>query len=117
IMAGAYLLQMRQLTLAELIRPFGSLIDYSVMAALAAGFVYSLGAIIDKSGVTCYSPVYFTYILVVCMLSIMTVNLLRPRYHEQILAEWRENRRLIVAGGPLMMGSFLTFRYGLALAP
>lgn len=117
VIAGAYMLQMQRLSIAELIRPFGSLVDYPVMTALAAGFVYSLGAIIDKSGVSCYSPVYFTYILVVSMLTIMTFNILRPCYHVQILSEWRENRRLIVAGGPLMMGSFITFRYGLALAP
>ena len=117
VMGGAYLLQMRRLTLAELVRPLGTFVDYPVMVALAAGFVYSLGAIIDKSGVSCYAPIYFTYILVVSMLTIMTLNILRPCYHVQILSEWRENRRLIVAGGPLMMGSFIAFRCGLALAP
>ncbi|HEY6838439.1 MAG TPA: EamA family transporter [Geobacteraceae bacterium] len=117
IMAGAYLLQLRRLTLAELLRPFGSLIDTSVHAALAAGFVYSLGAIIDKIGVTCYHPVYFTFLMVLVMLAFMTVNMMRPRYRTRIMAEWHLNRRFIVAGAPLMMGSFLSFRYGLALSP
>lgn len=116
-MAGAYLLPLKRLAVTELIRPLGSLVDFSVLAALAAGFVYSLGAIIDKTGVTRYHPLYFTYILVVIMLAIMTVNILRPCYRVHIFTEWRENRRLILAGGPLMMGSFLSFRYGLALAP
>jgi drug/metabolite transporter (DMT)-like permease len=47
----------------------------------------------------------------------MTANLLRNGNRSRILAEWRENRGLILASGPLMMGSFLSFRYGLALAP
>ena len=117
VAAGAYLLQMQRLTVAELFRPFGSLVDQSVQAALAAGFVYSLGAIIDKTGVHYYPPLYFTYILVVAMLGLMTINLLRSCHRSKVVDEWRENRQLILAGGPLMMGSFLSFRYGLALSP
>lgn len=117
VLAGGYLLQMRRVTMQELLRPLGSLVEPSVQAALAAGFVYSLGAIVDKIGVTSYSPLYFTYILVVSMLALMTINILRPRYRSQIISEWRDNRRLILTGGPLMMASFISFRYGLALSP
>lgn len=101
----------------ELLRPFGSLVEPSVQAALAAGFVYSLGAIVDKIGVTSYPPLYFTYILVIAMLALMTLNILRPRYRSHIITEWHGNRSLILVGGPLMMASFIAFRYGLALSP
>lgn len=117
IFTGGYFIQMRRVSLRELLRPLGSLVEPSVQAALAAGFVYSLGAIVDKIGVTSYPPLYFTYLLVVAMLALMTVNILRSRYREQIISEWRENRRLILAGGPLMMASFVSFRYGLTLSP
>ena len=117
VFTGGYLLQMRRMSVKELLRPFGSLVEPSVQAALAAGFVYSLGAIVDKIGVTTYPPLYFTYLLVAAMLLLMTLNILRPRYRSQIMDEWRCNRSLILTGGPLMMASFITFRYGLALAP
>jgi drug/metabolite transporter (DMT)-like permease len=117
VAAGAYLTQMRRLRRAELLRPFRNLTDHSVLAAILAGFVYSLGAIIDKTGVEHYSPLSFTSLLIFTMLGFMTANLLRPCHRPQILAEWRQNRRYILAGGPLMAGSFLTFRYGLSLAP
>lgn len=117
VFAGGYLLQMRRVSLQELLRPLGSLVEPSVQAALAAGFVYSLGAIVDKIGVTSYPPLYFTYLLVVAMLVLMTLNILRHRYRVLVITEWRNNRRLILVGGPLMMVSFITFRYGLALAP
>jgi drug/metabolite transporter (DMT)-like permease len=117
VAAGAYLLQMRRLTLAELVRPFGRLVDQSVQAALAAGFAYSLGAVIDKTGVANYPPLNFTYLLVVAMLALMTANLIRPCHRSGVIDEWRENYHLILAGGPLMAGSFLSFRFGLALAP
>jgi len=117
VLAGGYLLQMRRVTMQELLRPFGSLVEPPVQAALAAGFIYSLGAVVDKIGVTSYPPLYFTYILVVSMLVLMTLNILRSRHRSQIISEWRDSRRLILTGGPLMMASFVTFRYGLALSP
>lgn len=117
IVLGAYTVQMQRLSLQELLRPFSNLRDPSVRAALAAGFVYSFGAMLDKAGVQRYSPLYFTWLMVIVMLVLMTANLLRPRYRQQIAAEWRENWRLILLSGPIMMASFLTFRYGLKLAP
>ncbi|WP_088535115.1 DMT family transporter [Geobacter sp. DSM 9736] len=114
---GAYLTQMRRLRRAELLRPFRNLADHSILAAILAGFIYSVGAIIDKKGVENYSPLSFTSLLIFTMLGFMTANLLRPCHRPQIFAEWRQNRWYILAGGPLMAGSFLTFRYGLSLAP
>jgi drug/metabolite transporter (DMT)-like permease len=117
IVLGAYTVQMQRLSLQELLRPFSNLREPSVRAALAAGFIYSFGAMLDKAGVQRYSPLYFTWLMVIVMLVLMTANLLRPRYRQQIAAEWRENWRLILLSGPIMMASFLTFRYGLKLAP
>jgi drug/metabolite transporter (DMT)-like permease len=51
------------------------------------------------------------------MLLLMTANLMRPRYRSIILPEWRANHRTILASGPVMMGSFLSFRYALACSP
>lgn len=117
VVLGAYTVQMQRLSLAELLRPFRNLKDSSVRAALAAGFVYSFGAMLDKAGVQRYSPLYFTWLMVVIMLLLMSANLLRPRYRSQVGAEWRENWRSILMSGPIMMASFLTFRYGLKMAP
>jgi drug/metabolite transporter (DMT)-like permease len=117
IIAGAYAVQLRSLSFSEVVRPFRNLKDPSVQAALVAGFVYSLGAVVDKTGVQDYSPFHFTYILVIFMLALMTLNLLQPRYRLQVSAEWKNSRGLILASGPVMMASFLSFRYGLSLAP
>lgn len=117
VVAGAYCVQLRRLSPAEILRPFRNLGDPSVQAALLAGFIYSVGAVIDKIGVGIYPPLYFTYLLVMAMMVLMTVNLLRPRYRGRILQEWRRSRTLILVSGPVMMGSFLTFRFGLKLAP
>lgn len=117
IVAGAYCVQLPKLTLSALSRPFKNMNNPSVQAALAAGFIYSVGSIIDKSGVNRYPPFHFTYLLVMMMLVLMTLNLLRPRYRGRILDEWRHNKWLICLSGPVMLGSFLSFRYGLSLAP
>lgn len=117
IVLGAWSVQLRRVAFAEMLRPFTNLGDPAVRAALLAGFIYSLGAVIDKTGVTGYSPLYFTYLLVMFMFAFMTLNILRPRYRRRIIPEWRRSRHLILAAGPVMMGSFLSFRYGLQMAP
>ena len=117
IMFGAYCIQLRSLRSQEVLRPFRSLGETPVRFALAAGLVYSVGAIIDKTGVTIYPPLQFTWLLVMSMFAIMTANLMRPRFRGRILQEWRSSRWLILLSGPIMMGSFLSFRYGLQMAP
>lgn len=117
IILGACAVQMRRFTAEEILRPFRRLGNPAAKAALSAGFVYSLGAIVDKRGVSLYSPLYFTYLLVIGMLLLMTANILRPCYRHHVFVELREHPLLIAASGPVMMASFLSFRYGLSLAP
>jgi drug/metabolite transporter (DMT)-like permease len=117
VILGVYSVQLRELSLTAMARPFRDLKSQSVRAALVAGFIYSIGSIAEKSGVRNYSPFYFTYFLVLFMLILMTVNLLRRKYRRHIGAELREHWRLVLMSGPVMMASFLTFRYGLNLSP
>lgn len=117
IVIGAYCIQLRRLSTRELFRPFFQLGSRSVQAALLAGLIYSIGAIIDKTGVDSYSAYHFTYVLVCFMLGIMSLNLLRPCYRGRILQEWRQSRKLVLWSGPVMLCSFLSFRYGLQLSP
>jgi drug/metabolite transporter (DMT)-like permease len=116
VLFGVYSIQVQRLTLAEMVRPFRDLGNPSVQAALAAGFIYSIGSIAEKTGVRNYSPFYFTYLLVLVMLLLMTFNMGRSRYRRQMGEELREHWRLILVSGPVMMASFLTFRYGLNLS-
>ncbi|MBT1070881.1 EamA family transporter [Pelotalea chapellei] len=116
VIFGTFTVQLQRITLNELARPFRDLRNPSVRAALAAGFIYSIGSIAEKTGVKNYSPWYFTFLLVLMMLMMMSANLLRPKYRRYIMEEWREHWRLILCSGPIMMASFLTFRYGLNMA-
>lgn len=117
VIFGTYTVQLQRLSFSEMLRPFRDLRSQSVRASLAAGFIYSIGSIAEKTGVKYYSPLYFTYILVMMMLLLMSFNLVRPKYRQHITAEFREHWRLILCSGPVMMASFLTFRYGLNMAP
>jgi uncharacterized membrane protein len=117
ILFGAYSIQLKALAWSEVVRPFRSLRDPAVLAALAAGFIYSIGAVIDKTGVMLYPPFHFTFLLVFFMLQFMTLNIMRPKYRGRIMAEYRNHRLLVIAAGPVIMASFLSFRYGLQLAP
>ena len=117
VIFGTYSIQLQKLSLAEMLRPFRNLRSPAVRDALAAGFIYSIGSIAEKTGVKNYSPLYFTYILVLIMFLLMSCNMLRPKYRALINEEMREHWRLILCSGPVMMASFLTFRYGLNMSP
>jgi uncharacterized membrane protein len=116
VIFGTYSIQLQHLSLGELVRPFRNLKSPSVRDALSAGFIYSIGSIAEKSGVRNYSPLYFTYMLVLIMLLLMTFNIFRRKYRPLISEELRKHRGLILCSGPIMMASFLTFRYGLNLS-
>ena len=47
----------------------------------------------------------------------MTLNIRRPKYRGRIMAEFHNSRTLVLLSGPVIMASFLSFRYGLQLAP
>ncbi len=117
IILGTYSVQLQRLSFMDMLRPFRNIRSQSVQASLAAGFIYSIGSIAEKTGVKNYSPLHFTYFLVISMLLLMSINICRPRYHQLIKEEFRENWRLILLSGPVIMASFLSFRYGLNLAP
>lgn len=117
VILGTYSVQLQHLSLTELLRPFRDLRSRSVRFALMAGFIYSIGSIAEKTGVRYYSPLLFTYFLVLTMLLLMTINLSRPKYRCLIKEELCEHWGLILCSGPVMMASFLTFRYGLSMAP
>ena len=116
VIFGTFSVQMQRVSLAELARPFRDLKSTSVQAALLAGFIYSIGSIAEKTGVRHYHPLYFTYFLILTMLLLMTINLCRSKYRVAIAEELRTNWRPILCSGPIVMTSFLTFRYGLNLA-
>ncbi len=116
VLFGTYSIQLQRLSFGEMARPFRNLKSPPVRDALTAGFIYSIGSIAEKSGVGSYSPLYFTYILVLLMLFLMSFNMVRPKYRALIGAELREHWGLILCSGPIMMASFLTFRYGLNLS-
>ena len=117
IALGAYCIQLRSLTAAEFLRPFSQLGNRSVQAALLAGFIYSIGAVFDKTGVSYYPPFQFTFVMVLFMFAFMSLNLLRPCYRGRVLEEWRQNPKLVLWSGPVIMASFLSFRFGLQLSP
>jgi len=117
VLMGVYSVQLQKFTLGELLRPLRNLKESSVRFALAAGFVYSFGVMFDKAGVQIYSPLYFTWLMVFVMFTLMSINLLRGRYKDKVRAEWLINWKIILMSGPVLMASFIAFRYGLKMAP
>lgn len=117
IVCGAYSIQLRGVSAGDIFRPLTQFGNRSVQAALLAGFIYSIGSVIDKIGVDHYSACRFTYVLIFFMFLLMSLNILRPRYRGRLLLEWRRNPQLMLWAGPVILASILSFRLGLQLAP
>lgn len=89
----------------------GSFDSRGLFYALLAAFFYSLGAIVDKSGVGVQNFVLYVYALSFFMTSFLTVqSILSQRGH---LEEFRRNVPTMVISGVILFLSFLTYRYGL----
>ncbi len=117
VVAGAYGVQLQTLAPTGVLRPFREGFNPAILCALGAGLSYSFGALSDKTGVGLYSPFYFTYLLVIFMWLFLSLNLFRAGFGGRLKAEWNRSRHLVLLAGPVLMGSFLPFRFGLQMAP
>lgn len=110
---GTYLLQMRELSWVGLSLPLRSLRSPGVLLALSAGACYSVGAVVDKRGVTLTDVFLYTYYLDLALFLFLLANVLSTtsgaRFREEIRARWP---RGLLAGG-ILFASFLTYRIGL----
>lgn len=116
VFLGAYILQMRNLTRAELIFPLRNVRVPGVLFALSAGFVYSVGAIVDKRGVTVADVFLYTYYLDIALFLFLLAAALPTNPGRFFLDEVRAHWPRGIAAGFILFLSFTTYRLGLQMA-
>jgi drug/metabolite transporter (DMT)-like permease len=116
VFLGAYILQMRELSWAGLSFPLRNIRIPGVLFALSAGLFYSVGAIVDKRGVTVADVFVYTYYLDMALFVFLLANALMTnspaRFLEEIRAHWPRG----IAAGLILFLSFITYRIGLQMA-
>ena len=116
VFLGAYILQMRELSWEGLSFPLRNIRLPGVLFALSAGLFYSVGAIVDKQGVTESDVLTYTYYLDIFLFLFLLGNALvtnsRDQFFEEIRAHWGRG----IAAGLTLFLSFTTYRFGLQLA-
>ncbi|HEU5360695.1 MAG TPA: EamA family transporter, partial [Candidatus Deferrimicrobiaceae bacterium] len=116
VFLGAYILQMRDLSWAGLSFPLRNVRLPGVLLALSAGVFYSVGAIVDKRGVTVADVFVYTYYLDIALFLFLLGNALltdsRRHFAEEIRAHWPRG----IAAGLILFLSFTTYRVGLHMA-
>lgn len=116
VFLGAYILQMRELSWTGLSFPLRNVRLPGVLLALSAGVFYSVGAIVDKRGVTVADVFVYTYYLDIALFLFLLGNALltnsRHRFFEEIRAHWPRG----IAAGFILFLSFTTYRVGLHMA-
>jgi len=113
---GAYILQMRELSWVGLSFPLRNLRVPGVALALSAGAFYSVGAVVDKRGVTVTDVFLYTYYLDVMLFLFLLANVLlttsKVHFLEEIRAHWARG----ILAGAVLFASFLSYRVGLQMA-
>lgn len=84
-----------------------------VITALGAAFFYSFGAVADKIGVTRGSVTVYTMNLAVFMLIFHLLRMAFQRQMGLVIQEFKTAPLTIMAGGIVMLLSFVSFRMGL----
>ena len=116
VFLGAYIIQMREISWVGLSLPLRNIRLPGVLLAIAAGVFYSVGAIVDKRGVTVADVFVYTYYLDIALFLFLLGNVLltnsRDRFLEEIRTHWPRG----VAAGFILFLSFTTYRVGLQAA-
>jgi drug/metabolite transporter (DMT)-like permease len=116
VFLGAYIIQMREISWVGLSLPLRNIRLPGVLLAISAGVFYSVGAIVDKRGVTVADVFVYTYYLDIALFFFLLGNALltnsRDRFLEEIRAHWPRG----VAAGFILFLSFTTYRVGLQAA-
>jgi drug/metabolite transporter (DMT)-like permease len=115
--AGAYILQMREMSWTGLSLPLRNLRNPGVLLALSAGVFYSVGAIADKRGVTVSDVFVYTYYLDVILFLFLLANVMLTPKRLDFAAEIRARWPRAMAGGMILFASFILYRLGLRMAP
>jgi drug/metabolite transporter (DMT)-like permease len=116
VFLGAYIIQMREISWVGLSLPLRNIRLPGVLLAISAGVFYSVGAIVDKRGVTVADVFVYTYYLDIALFLFLLGNALltnsRNRFLEEIRTHWPRG----VAAGFILFLSFTTYRVGLQAA-
>lgn len=116
VFLGAYILQMRELSWVGLSLPLRNIRMPGVVLAVSAGVFYSVGAIVDKRGVTVADIFIYTYYLDIVLFLFLLGNaaLTTPAAHfrEEVRDRWPRG----LLAGLVLFSSFITYRIGLQAA-
>jgi len=105
VVAGVYIITMKELTAKELLAPFQSLANNrATQFAFLTLFSVAAYSLIDKIGVSYVHPLIFAYLFTVCALFFFTPYIFLTKGRALIRNEWKINKRPIIVNG--FMGIF-----------
>ena len=114
VFVGVYVMFLRSLSGAELLRPVRALAQGSSLAALAAGVTIAAYHLIDKVGVERANRYQYILLLFAADFATVTVVLLARRRWDLVWAEWRLNKLSIAVAGSLSLVSYLLVLFALS---
>ena len=112
---GVYISPFPTIGLKELSKPFLHFKSKGLQYALFAGFISSIGAVINKLALTKVHVFPFTYAMVIIIVINFTLYVMQPKYRLEIGKEIKARKNTILLAGVVLTCSFLTFQTAISL--
>ncbi|MBI5575925.1 MAG: EamA family transporter [Deltaproteobacteria bacterium] len=113
---GAYILQVREISWVGLSFPLRNIRLPGVLLALSAGVFYSVGAIVDKRGVTIIDVFLYTYYLDIVLFLFLLANVVMTKSRLHFIEEIRMHWARGLLAGLVLFASFILYRMGLQMS-
>lgn len=117
VVAGSYLINMKTITLTELVAPFRSVArEHATMFAVLTMVTVAAYSLTDKVGVTYLHPILYAYVLTVVALALFTPYVLKVKTWSIIRHEWEQNKRAILLNGTLVIVGYTLILFAFTIA-
>ncbi len=116
VLAGIYILHLRNVTLKEAMEPFRSLRGKSARWAILTALLVAIYSVIDKVGVNYVAPFTFLYLMfLVCAIVLCPFVLIRTKLNK-VVWNWTINKKQLMAAGFLNLFAYFLILLAMRLS-
>ena len=114
--SGVYIIPLKNLNIQSLIKPFSQFKSKGASLALFAGFISSIGAVINKLGINTTNIFSFTYALILTITILLGLFCLgQNKYRRKVPETIKKDKKNLLLAGIILTASFLSFQSAISI--
>ena len=113
---GVYIMPLKDLKFTSIIKPFTQFKSKGVRLALFAGFISSIGAVLNKLGLIQKDVFAFSFSLTIAITVYLSLYcLIQKKYRTKIVTTLNTDKKILLLAGCILTGSILSFQTAISL--